>query len=41
MFIYKVIFGDGSEMNIRASSPKEAVERAEKIGIVKGLRFIR
>ncbi len=41
MFIYKVVFGDGSEMNIRASSPKEANDRASKINIVAGIFFVR
>ena len=41
MFIYKVTFGNGSVMQIRANSPKEASEMASKIGVVSHIKWLR
>lgn len=41
MFVYKVMFGDGSVLEMRANNPKEVNERASKIGIVSFIKWLR
>jgi hypothetical protein len=41
MYIYQISFGNGSKLQIRANSPKQANEIASKIGIVSHIKFIR
>jgi hypothetical protein len=42
MSIYKVTFGDGSWKYVRASTPKEAWERADIAGlVVSHVKFVR
>lgn len=41
MSIYKITFGDGKQMVIRANSPKQANDIASVIGIVSHIKFIR
>lgn len=41
MFIYKVTFGNGSKMFIRANSPKDANKIASEIGIVSMIKWVR
>jgi len=41
MYIYKVTFGDGSQMNFRANSPRQANELASKIAVVSHIKWLR
>jgi hypothetical protein len=41
MYLYLITFGDGSQIHVRASSPKEANDRASIIGIVSHIKWMR
>lgn len=41
MSLYKVTFGDGTSLKIRAMSPKQAWEIASKIKEVSNIQWIR